>query len=203
VRCVVPSQIAISHSILMKAIIVPGNGCGDSPKALDRCMWYPWLAKKLREHGVEVVLSGFPDSLRARERIWKPFVLEQLGGLGPDCIVIGHSSGAACALRLMEEHSFHACILVSAYNSDLGDDLERGSGYFSRPFDWERMRTNVPRILQFHSVSDHLVPIAVGRDVAQMLQPTEYVETEDDGHFQDDSYDEVMWPAIAKLLQLE
>jgi hypothetical protein len=63
------------------------------------------------------------------------------------------------------------------------------------------MKQNVPAIVQFHSVTDHLVPVEIARRVRDGLLPeSRYVETEDDGHFQDDDYDDVLWPHIAELL---
>ena len=150
-------------------------------------MWYPWLAGQLRALGMEVDLQAFPDPLYARESIWVPFAVDTLG-LNESTVLVGHSSGAACALRLMEKYKVRGCVLVSAYHTDLGDDLERASGYFSRPFDWVAMRRNCPWIVQFHSKNDHLVPVKVARDVAQLLQPTEYVERDRDGHFQGEEY---------------
>lgn len=41
-----------------------------------------------------------------------------------------------CMCRLMEGCKFLGCVLVSAYHSDMGDALERESGYFNRPFNW-------------------------------------------------------------------
>jgi predicted alpha/beta hydrolase family esterase len=192
-----------------RAVIIPGNGCDEGPDGLDDCMWYPWMADRLRSLGYEIVLSGFPEPIRATESIWKGFVqqlLSQCGDgspLGKDTLIVGHSSGAACALRLMEEHPVGACLLVSAYDSDMGDDLERESGYFNRPFDFEAMRKNTsdpnsengaPKIVQFHSKNDHLVPVEVARSLNAKLQ-CPYVEMPSDGHFQDDDY-EVFFDAM-------
>lgn len=187
------------------AVLIPGNGCG---RNLNTCMWYPWLAKKLTDRGISIDLRGFPDHYHAHEHIWKAFVVEKLE-LTPSTLVIGHSSGAACALRLMEEHPFAACLLVSAYDTDMGDEVERESGYFNRPFDYKTMQRHVPRIAQLHSASDHLVPVAVARRVAQGLAAATsdaaegaavYVETADDGHFQDDEYEALMWPVVERML---
>uniref|UniRef100_A0A0G4HTU0 Uncharacterized protein n=1 Tax=Chromera velia CCMP2878 TaxID=1169474 RepID=A0A0G4HTU0_9ALVE len=180
-----------------KAIIIPGNGCGDD---LSDCMWYPWLAQKFKSEGIECDLRGFPDPLYARESIWKPFAVETLG-LDERTILVGHSSGAACSLRLVEEHKVAGCVLVSAYHDDLGDEIEAGSGYFNRPFEWEKMRFNAGWIIQFHSKDDHLVPVGVAREVASLLKPSEYVEQTEDGHFQDDEYEECMWERIKNRLK--
>jgi predicted alpha/beta hydrolase family esterase len=194
-----PSQQRIS-----KAILIPGNGCGAD--SLDDCMWYGWLAEQLRtELGIPIVTPGFPDPLYAHESVWKSFCVDELG-LDEHTLVIGHSSGAACALRLMEERRFAGCVLVSAYDTDFGDAIERESGYFNRPFQYHKMAANVPWIAQFHSKDDHLVDVACARRVASELRracekpndgdnseqrrpsPTSftYVELEDLGHFQED-----------------
>lgn len=185
-----------------RAVIIPGNGCDEGADGLDDCMWYPWMAERLRALGYEIILSGFPEPVRATESVWKGFVQELLSKcgdgspLGKDTLVVGHSSGAACALRLMEEHPVGACLLVSAYDSDLGDRLERESGYFSRPFNFEAMQKNTNgKIVQFHSKNDHLVPVEVARALNAKLK-CPYVEMADDGHFQDDEY-EVFFEAMA------
>ena len=50
------------------------------------------------------------------------------------------SSGAVAALRFAETHKVYAIILVGAYISDLGDETERVSGYFNRPWQWSAIR---------------------------------------------------------------
>eukprot|EP00760_Papus_ankaliazontas_P000939 PhM_4_TR10322/c0_g1_i1/m.20021/K07002/K07002; uncharacterized protein len=192
---------------MKKAIIIPGNGC--DANTLDDCMWYPYVARMLSGHGINIELRAFPDPLYAHENIWKSFAVDTLG-LDDTTVIIGHSSGAACALRLMEEHNIYGCVLVSAYNSDLGDSLERESGYFTRPFDYDKMLRNVKKfVVQFHSRTDHLVPLSVGREVAEGFTCAkdrvqeggatyEYFETPDDGHFQEDEYPEFVKAILSK-----
>ena len=40
------------------------------------------------------------------------------------------SSGAAAGMRYAETHQIKGLVLVSAYTSDLGDEVEKTSGYF-------------------------------------------------------------------------
>jgi pimeloyl-ACP methyl ester carboxylesterase len=42
-----------------------------------------------------------PDPVGARESIWLPFMAGELG-VGQDTVVVGHSSGAAAAMRFAE-----------------------------------------------------------------------------------------------------
>ena len=165
-----------------KAILLPGNGCPGNGASLTNVMWYGWIAAELKKHfDIECNPIGFPYPLEAFEHAWKEFAVKELG-LDENTLIIGHSSGAACALRLMEEHKTAGCILVSAYDSDLGDELERESGYFDRPFNYEQMVANTPFILQFHAVNDPLVPFSSGLRVAEGTK-SEFVKSPNDGHF--------------------
>lgn len=105
---------------MVKIVLAPGNGCGD----LSDCMWYPSVMERLRSDKVETKLENFPDPLYARETQWIPFLKDTLGA-DESTVVIGHSSGAAAAMRLAETTKLRGMVLVSAYKSDLGDSLER------------------------------------------------------------------------------
>lgn len=41
-------------------------------------------------------------------------------GIDENTILVGHSSGAACAMRIIEDHKVKGVALVSAYHTDLG-----------------------------------------------------------------------------------
>ena len=112
-----------------------------------------------------------PDPLRARESIWVPFITNELGA-GAGTVLVGHSSGAAAALRVAEQTRLAGLVLVAGYDDDLGDDLERASGYFSRPFDWARIRSNCGFVVQFAGRLDTLVPVGAQRKVASALELT-------------------------------
>jgi predicted alpha/beta hydrolase family esterase len=195
-----------SHPI-KKAILLPGNGL-DPDDDMREVMWYGWMQAALRELlNIPCIMEVPPFPLEAYEEHWKAHALKLAGGDLRDTLVIGHSSGAACALRLMEEHKIGGCILVAAYNSDLGDRLERQSGYFSRPFDYAAMVRNAGFVLQFHAKNDHLVPVRVAREVVQGFQSAvaavgadknkfTYVEEERCGHFQCEEY-----PQFIRVLQ--
>lgn len=57
-----------------------------------------------------------PDPLRARENIWVPFITGTLEA-NEDAVLIGHSSGAAAALRVAEKRKLRGMVLVAGYDS--------------------------------------------------------------------------------------
>ena len=104
----------------MKVIIVPGNGCSPVRSA----NWYKWLHDELTTSGIPVVLKDMPDPNIARESKWLPFIINKMAN-GPDdlkhCVIVGHSSGSAAAMRLAEQHilgygccaCLHVCVFVN------------------------------------------------------------------------------------------
>lgn len=176
-----PVELGAARS-LRRCVIAPGNGCTD----IRDSNWYGWLAEKLMEERLfdEVVCRNFPDPYDAQRSIWLPFLLDELR-VGPDTVLVGHSSGAEAAMRLAEEAVVGGLVLVAACHTDLGDEGERASGYYppsGGPWRWDSIRKNTGWIVQFHSRDDHLVPVQEGRSVAQELK-SEFVELNGHSHF--------------------
>jgi pimeloyl-ACP methyl ester carboxylesterase len=156
-------------------ILIHGNGgctAGD--------IWFPWLERECAALGFRVINQTFPDNVKARARFWLPH-LEQLGA-DENTILIGHSSGAVAAMRYAETHRLFGSILVGVCHTDLGDSGEAESGYYSAPWQWERIRDNQRWIAIYQSTDDPLIPIAEPRFVAKQLKCS-YFELEDRGHF--------------------
>ncbi|KAG2501677.1 hypothetical protein HYH03_000180 [Edaphochlamys debaryana] len=170
--------------------IVPGNGAGN----VERCNYYGWLKAQLqrrfKQDEVAVNLRNMPDPVTARESMWLPFMEKQLG-CGPTSIICGHSSGAAAAMRFAESHPVAGLVLVGAYSSDLGDSTERASGYFSRPWQWDRIKANSGFIVQFASQDDPFLPWGEQHGVAKALS-ADLREYEDMGHFQDEEQPDIL-----------
>ncbi|XP_028810869.1 serine hydrolase RBBP9 [Denticeps clupeoides] len=175
-------------------VIVPGNGAGN----VERCNWYGWAKKQINKiPGVTCRLENMPDPVTARESIWLPFMEKELK-CDEDTVIIGHSSGAAAAMRYAESHKVLAIVLVGAYTSDLGDENERESGYFSRPWEWERIKGNTRHIVQFGSTDDPFLPWDEQEEVAEGLQG-ELHKYSDRGHFQNTQFPELI-NCVTKLI---
>jgi predicted alpha/beta hydrolase family esterase len=74
-----------------------------------------------------------PDPYAARESQWVPFILNTLK-IDDKTILIGHSSGCEAIMRLLEKDKVLGVILVAACHTDLGDENERASEYYNRPW---------------------------------------------------------------------
>ncbi|CAF3084663.1 unnamed protein product, partial [Rotaria sp. Silwood2] len=172
-----------------RIVIVPGMGC----VPVRDCDWYAWLEQELTKNPsgqFSVILEDMPDPRGARESQWIPFIRDTLK-FDEKTILIGHSSGCEATMRLLEKDKVRGVILVAACQTDLGNENEPASEYYNRPSDWNVIRTNTEWIVQFHSPSDKLIPVAEGRFVADKLK-SESMELERRGHFMSRQFPEVL-----------
>jgi predicted alpha/beta hydrolase family esterase len=164
---------------MVRFIIAPGNGgCGRNTKETN---WYGWFDEEMKKRGHESVCVNFPDPDVCHQSKWLPFVRDELNA-DEDTVVVGHSTGALLAMRLLEVHAVRGVILVAAAHTDLGDEGERASGYFDTAWDWEAMKPNATFIHQFHSTDDHLIPVSEARFVAEKLAGENHVYEELQGY---------------------
>lgn len=166
---------------MKKIVFIPGNGgctTGDN--------WFPSVQKELEEAGLKVIAATFPDPELARESFWIPYLLNELK-VDEETVLIGHSSGAIAAMRLAEQQKILGSVLVGAYHTDLGIESEKQSGYFNRPWDWEKIKANQEWTVLFASDDDPWIPIEEPAFIRDKLQ-CEYHEFTDQGHFGGDYF---------------
>ena len=148
-------------------ILAPGNGgCGRNIKAAN---WYAWFDREITKRGHESICVNWPDPNICHQSKWIPYCLNDLKA-DNKTVIVGHSTGALMAMKLIETSRVFGVILVAAAHTDLGDAGERASGYFDSPWNWNSMLSNVEFIHQFHSSDDPLIPVAEARYVAEQLK---------------------------------
>jgi len=190
----------VGDSYMVRVAILPGNGCVHVRSS----NWYGWLANELTRAGIEVALVDMPDPHGAKESLWIKCCLEDLQ-CDSTTVVVGHSSGAACAMRLAEETPLAGLVLVSAYHTDLGDEGERLAGYFSRAWQWEAIKSNVDTsgvgIIQFGAADDCFLPLAEQEHVASNLN-AHFIRLDGRSHFMEPSFPELLDALRSGILAL-
>jgi len=180
------SQRPLCHKRLtlsraMNVVILPGSGCTPTRE----CNYYAWLERELKRRNIcdDVRMSDMPDPHVCRRNVWVPFVENELK-LDGASIIVGHSSGAVCALRLAERNRVRGVVLVAGYDDDLGDANERASGYFGPdPFEYDKIRENCDgRIDCVIGMRDYLVEPSVQIALAEKLRARE-TRCENRSHF--------------------
>lgn len=176
----------------MKAIILPGNGNTQITEN-----WYQSVSTELRKLGIDVIAENMPDPYFARKEFWLPFIHEKLAT--EDAILIGHSSGAVAIMKYLETHKAKLAILVGACHTDLGDEMERRSGYFDEPWNWNAIKQNAEKIVLFASSDDPYVPLSEALFIKEKLNP-EYYQYSDAGHFGAD-VNKIEFPEIVSVIK--
>lgn len=160
-----------------RVIIIPGNGGSH----IETDHWYAWVRDELRSRGYAVVAEDMPDPIDAHMNIWLPHIAEHFHA-DEQTVIIGHSSGAVATLRYLETHSLAGAVLVGCNHTDLGDEMEKASGYFDTPWQWAQIKSHAGWIAQFASTDDPYINIAEPRFIHEQLN-TEYYELTNRGHF--------------------
>lgn len=177
-----------------KIILVHGNGGGTL-----KDHWFPSVKKALEAKGLTVVAETMPDNVLARESEWLPFLKDKLHA-DENSIIIGHSSGAVAAMRYAENNKLYGSVLIGACYTDLGDKDEKKSGYYDRPWQWDKIKANQKWIVQFASTDDPYIPIEEARYIHKHLQ-SEYTEENDQGHYGSDVEEKLEFSKLVAIIQ--
>lgn len=170
-------------------MVIPGNHDCDIEEN-----WYLAVKHALEAKGFHVVAEKMPDAYLARKEIWLPFI-EQKVSNSPNTILIGHSSGAVAIMRYLETHAIEGAIIIGACHTDLGDETERQSNYYTNPWQWDKIKKNAKWIVQMASVDDPFIPINEARFIHEKLG-TEYHEYLNEGHFGSPHEDKTTFPEV-------
>lgn len=153
--------------------------------------WSAWLKQNLEDLGYPTYFETMPDSIIARYEYWIPF-LQDYAKVSAEDVIVGWSSGAVAAMRYAENHKLKGSILVSPSVTDLGDDLEKQSGYFDKPWNWKAIKNNQERIALFYGNDDPYIPQEEFQQVAQSLNPQVF-EIKQGKHFiEQDTFPELL-----------
>lgn len=134
--------------------------------------WAPWLKAELEKMSFETFFETMPDSIIARSEYWLPFLKEHVG-VDENDVIIGWSSGAVAAMRYAEDNKILGSILVSPCYTDLGDEMEKQSGYYDKPWQWEKIKLNQDKIALIWGDDDPYIPQSEFEFIAERLSPTQ------------------------------
>lgn len=143
--------------------------------------WAPWLKTELEKLGFETFFETMPDSIIARSEYWLPFLKDKVKA-GENDVLVGWSSGAVAAMRYAEDNRIKGSILVSPCYTDLGDDMEKQSGYYDTPWQWGKIKTNQEKIALIWGDDDPYIPQDEFDFIAKQLNPTQ-IKIHEGKHF--------------------
>jgi predicted alpha/beta hydrolase family esterase len=144
--------------------------------------WFPWLHAALNAEGIEVLRPRFPTPQGQSLDAWLnayDLAVEELPLART--ILVGHSLGAALALRLVERAAepvdglFLAAGFIGALGLPAYDTINHS--FFARTFDWAGIRARKGSAGRcWASDNDPYVPLSRSQEVADCLEtPLEIV----------------------------
>ncbi len=168
------------------ATILVLHGAYGSPRE----NWFPWLETELSRAGHRVLIPHFPTPDGQDLVAWLAVLDLFADHLGPSTVLVGHSIGAAFALRALEVRDIRVrgVVLVAGFLSPLGDKRfdPLNASFLDPPWDFPRIRSRVGRLLALASGNDPYVPPAKTTELRECLG-CDVVEIADAGHFNTDS----------------
>jgi uncharacterized protein len=177
-----------------RVVLLHGNG---NSHGTDN--WFPYIKANLEQLGIVCITPDLPDNILARKEYWFPYFTDELK-LGPNDIVIGHSSGALAIMKYTEDHKLGGSVLIGTYYTDLGYEDEKTSGYFDTPWNWVAIKSNQEWTAIFASPDDPYIPIEEPEYIRDKLN-SEYFELKNEGHFGGETHPKLEFPELLSFLK--
>jgi predicted alpha/beta hydrolase family esterase len=159
-----------------KIVFIHGNGSTHWNFAFSG-----WLKNELEKSGFATFFETFPDSIIARSEYWLPFLKDHVQA-GENDVLVGWSSGAVASMRYAESNKIKGSVLISPCYTDLGDELEKQSGYYDKQWDWEAIKKNQEKITLIYGDDDPFIPQEQFEYIAEKLNP-EVIKVPGGKHF--------------------
>ena len=135
--------------------------------------WFPEVAKHVTALGHTAIVPRLPTPAGQSLENWLAAFDQQVPALSTTTILIGHSLGAPFALRLLERSTVKVCYtyLISGFvgSLDRSEFDPLNESFFSRPFDWAKIRSMCGGFTAYHGADDPYVALERGREVADHL----------------------------------
>jgi uncharacterized protein len=151
--------------------------------------WKPWLKIELEKNGFEVAVPQMPSPATpkmdkwvmkldqtAKSMVYKSKNMEEQSNSDSSIpnssfFLVGHSLGCITILRYLESLpanvSIGGVILVAGFADGLGMFLF--DSFFSKPLDWEKIRSHCDNFVAIHSDNDRYVPLKHGKIFEEKL----------------------------------
>lgn len=132
--------------------------------------WFPWIRSELEQAGHTVIVPSFPHTNEPKQPEWLEYFKQYESELTDDAVLIGHSLGAAFALRLLETHRAKAAYLVAAVWGVMENEYDHlMTSFVEGGFDWEKIKKNCSEFHVLHSDNDPYIALTKAHQLAEKL----------------------------------
>lgn len=156
--------------------------------------WQPWLQKQLLTRDIHAVTPEMPLAFKPDYDIWKREV--ERFDIGPDTMLVGHSTGGGFWLRYLSEHPnlrVGKVLLVAPW---LDPNNIKKTSFFQFEFDPD-LASRTAGLTIFNSTDDHEGIQWSVQIICQILKDYDFLSFENYGHF---CLDDMGTPEFPELL---
>ena len=138
--------------------------------------WFPWLSDRLTKSGHDVSIPKLPTPEGQSLEAWLDVIDESLDWPPPETVLVGHSLGAALALRLAEraEAPYAAAFLAAGFFGplDLPDYDPINASFFEGGIDWSRAKRGAGSWQSYAGDNDPYVPTERSANIVEHVGGT-------------------------------
>lgn len=175
----------------MRIILIHGYKSSPSGEFLT------WLYDELRRAGHEVVVPALPNPEAPEPEEWTKALLEQVGTIDNETIILGHSLGGAAALRFLEAAEARSTpkgVVLVATPWMIGAEMFRG--FFMSELDYDVIPWKASAFTVIHAKNDPKIPFDHAEKYARLLR-AKLVATETGEHYQGKEYPVILEELLA------
>ena len=180
----------------MKIVLIHGY------KASSKSNFFPWLKDELRKLGHDVVVPDLPNPEAPDPDEWIKTLIDTVGPVDDETIIVGHSLGSPMALRFLEAAEAYTtprgCLLISPPWMIRSEDLR---GFFLSELDFDVLMWKASQFVVVHDKADTVIPFDHAQKYADVLH-AKLVATEGNGHFQGEQYP-ILLETIKQMIDQE
>lgn len=165
--------------------------------------WFPWLKKELEIRNFDVKVPEMPNTANPMMSEWLSHLQKLVGEPDKNTYLIGHSLGVIAILRYLEslkkDQKIGGAILVAGFPESIG--IPEIDNFFSKPVDFEKVKTSVNHIIAINSDNDPYVPLEQGQTLKEKLD-AELIVMPNSAHLNQDAGFTELPIVLEKLLEI-
>ncbi len=134
--------------------------------------WFPWMKAALEKAGHRVIVPEFPNPEKPVLDEWMTFMVQYEKDIGEDAVFIGHSLGAAFALRFITNMNkpIATTFLVAPVWCVMGNEFDpQMSSFTQAPYNWAAIKKSCTDFHVFLSDNDPYIKASLSEELANHL----------------------------------
>lgn len=176
--------------------------------ASSRVDWYPDIAPKLKELGIDFAIPDLPGGKHPHVAEWLAKIQDVVSAKSKPLVFVGHSLGTRAVLLYLEKYrpKIERVFLIAAFANRVENAKRKGGDaypdFFDHTVDVEKIKPLANKLVVMHSKDDSSIPYEQGKEIAHELG-AELITYENRDHFSEPENADEIFRALSEKLDLE